>query len=97
MQVGQSAGRKDGDEKRIPVIFAESSYLDWVGATVEQAEQLMHLPMPSELVWIESLVISTDHLSARGFNAALRLLSRLLVSRRLDVALADEFAVYVVS
>lgn len=41
---------KDGDEKRTPVIVTDSSYMDWLGATVEQAGLLMNLPMPSEMM-----------------------------------------------
>lgn len=41
---------KVGDEKRTPVIVPEVNYMDWLGASVEQAEQMMHMPMPAELV-----------------------------------------------
>ena len=41
---------RDGDEKRTPVIVLESNYLDWLSASVEQAEHLIHLPLPSDLM-----------------------------------------------
>jgi putative SOS response-associated peptidase YedK len=41
---------RDGDEKRTPVIVPEANYMDWLGASVEQAGPLMHLPMPSDLM-----------------------------------------------
>jgi len=41
---------RDGDEKRTPVIVPEANYMDWLGASVEQAGLLMHLPMPSDLM-----------------------------------------------
>ena len=41
---------KDGDEKRTPVIVSEPNYMDWLDASVEQASQLMHIPMPQDLM-----------------------------------------------
>jgi putative SOS response-associated peptidase YedK len=41
---------RDGDEKRTPVIVPEANYMDWLGASVEQAVPLMHLPIPSDLM-----------------------------------------------
>jgi putative SOS response-associated peptidase YedK len=41
---------RDGDEKRTPVIVPEANYMDWLGASVEQAVPLMHLPMLSDLM-----------------------------------------------
>jgi putative SOS response-associated peptidase YedK len=41
-----------GDEKRTPVIVPESTYRDWLGASVEQAVQLMHSSLPSDLMAI---------------------------------------------
>jgi hypothetical protein len=41
---------RDGDEKRTPVIVSESNYFDWLSASVDQAGQLMRLPMPSDLM-----------------------------------------------
>jgi putative SOS response-associated peptidase YedK len=41
---------RDGDEKRTPVIVPEANYMDWLGASVEQAGLLIHLPMPSDLM-----------------------------------------------
>jgi hypothetical protein len=32
---------KAGDEKRTPVIVPESQYKDWLGASVDQAAQMM--------------------------------------------------------
>jgi hypothetical protein len=34
---------KSGDEKRTPVIVHESGYLEWLGASVEQAAQMTNL------------------------------------------------------
>ena len=41
---------RDGDEKRTPVIVPEANYMDWLGASVEQAGLLIHLPMLSDLM-----------------------------------------------
>jgi hypothetical protein len=41
---------RDGDEKRTPVIVPEANYMDWLGASIEQAVPLMHLPMLSDLM-----------------------------------------------
>jgi len=41
---------RDGDEKRKPVSFSGPNYKDWLGASVDQAGQLMHLPTPSDLM-----------------------------------------------
>jgi putative SOS response-associated peptidase YedK len=41
---------RDGDEKRTPVIVPEPNYMGWLGASVEQAGLLIHLPMPLDLM-----------------------------------------------
>jgi putative SOS response-associated peptidase YedK len=41
---------KVGDEKRTPVIVSEPNYMDWLDASIEQASQLMHVPMPQDLM-----------------------------------------------